>query len=95
MVIRADEVEMKGRRKVRTDKWQIMEQVIKEGRAILATRSVTGGRFLNIAARSTLEEPVGMLAGTRGALAGSPSDAYKRNSTHRNRPAKSPPELQH
>ncbi len=61
---------MKGRRKVRTNKWQIMEQVIKEARAILATRSVTGGRFLNIAARSTLEEPVGMLAGGRGVEAG-------------------------
>lgn len=77
LVIRADEVEMKGRRKVRTNKWQIMEQVIKEARAILAARSVTGGRFLNIAAQSTLEEPVGMLAGSRGAQAGTPSDSYK------------------
>ncbi|RMV06417.1 hypothetical protein ALP18_200223 [Pseudomonas amygdali pv. myricae] len=77
LVIRADEVEMKGRRKVRTNKWQIMEQVIKEARAILASRSVTGGRFLNIAAQSTLEEPVGMLAGSRGAQAGTPSDSIE------------------
>jgi hypothetical protein len=75
LVFRADEVEMKGRRKVRTNKWQIMEQVIKEAGAILATRSVTGGRFLNIAAQSTLEEPVGMLAGSRGAQADTPSDS--------------------
>ena len=64
-VIRADEVEMKGRRKVRTDKWQIKELVIKEARAILTRRTITDGRFLNIAAQSTLEEPVGLLAGSR------------------------------
>lgn len=64
---------MKGRRKVRTNKWQIMEQVIKEARAILATRSVTGGRFLNISAESTLEEPVGILAGSRSVEAGTQS----------------------
>lgn len=61
---------MKGRRKVRTNKWQIMEQVVKEARTILATRSVTGGRFLNTTAQSTLQEPVGMLAGSRGVKAG-------------------------
>ena len=49
---------MKGRRKVRTDKWQFKEQVIKEARAILATRAVIGGHFLDLAAQSTLEEPV-------------------------------------
>jgi hypothetical protein len=74
LMIRADEVEMKGRRKVRTNKWQIMEQVRKEARTILANRSVAAGRFLNIAAQSTLEEPVGMLAGRRSAQAGTPSD---------------------
>lgn len=63
--IGADEVEMKGRRKVRTDKWQIKELVIKEARAILTRRTITDGRFLNIAAQSTLEEPVGLLAGSR------------------------------
>lgn len=67
LVILADEVEMKGRRKVRTDKWQIKEQVIKEARAILAARAITNGRFLNIAAQSTLEEPGGLLAGSCGA----------------------------
>ncbi len=56
---------MKGRRKVRTDKWQIKELVIKEARAILTRRTITDGRFLNIAAQSTLEEPVGLLAGSR------------------------------
>lgn len=74
-VIRVDEVEMKGRRKVITNKWQIMEQVIKEARAILATRSMTGGRFLNIAARATLEEPVGILAGSRNVQVGTQSDS--------------------
>lgn len=54
---------MKGRRKVRTDKWQIKELVIKEARASLASRAMTNGRFLNIAAQSSLEEPVGLLAG--------------------------------
>jgi len=78
-MIRADEVEMKGRRKVRTNKWEIKEHVIKEARAILASRSVTDGRFLNIEAQSTVEEPIGILAGTRGALASSTSDADKRN----------------
>lgn len=79
LVIRADEVEMKGRRKVRTNKWQMMEQVIKEARATLATRSVKGGRFLNIAAQSTLEEPIGILAGSRSVEAGtqSASQAYR------------------
>lgn len=66
---------MKGRRKVRTNKWQVMEQVIKEARAILASRSVTGGLFLNIAAQSTLEEPVGVLAGCRNAQAGTSLDS--------------------
>ena len=64
-VVLADEVEMKGRRKVRTDKWKIKAQVIREARATLATRAVTNGRFLNIAAQSLFEEPVGLLAGSR------------------------------
>jgi hypothetical protein len=67
---------MKGRRKVRTNKWQIMEQVIKDGRAVLANRTETSGRFLHIAAHSTIEEPVGVLAGSLRALVRSPSDFY-------------------
>ena len=63
LVVGANEVEMKGRRKVRTDKWQIKELVITEARASLASRAMTNGRFLNIAAQSSLEEPVGLLAG--------------------------------
>ncbi len=59
---------MKGRRKVKTNKWQITDQIIKEARAILTSRASSNGRFLDIAARSTLEEPIGMLAGSRGAL---------------------------
>lgn len=66
---------MKGRRKFRTDKWQLKAQVIKEARAILASRAVTSGRFLDIAAQSTLEEPVGLLAGSCG---GSQFDENKR-----------------
>lgn len=69
---------MKGRRKVRTDKWQIMEQIIKEARAILSNRAVTSRRFLDVAAQGTLEEPIGLLAGCREVLAGSLLDTDKR-----------------
>ncbi|POP63763.1 hypothetical protein CXB35_27500 [Pseudomonas syringae] len=69
---------MKGRRKVRTKKWQMVEQLIKEARASLARRTEKRGRFLLIAAQTKVEEPVGLLAGDRGALARSPADAFKR-----------------
>jgi hypothetical protein len=59
---------MKGRRKARTEKWKIMAQFVKAARAVIATRAETGGYFLRAAAQTTLEEPVGLLAGGRHAL---------------------------
>jgi hypothetical protein len=61
---------MKGRRKVKTDKWLIRDQLIREARAILFSRSETAGRFLRLAVQTTPEEPVGILAGSRKAIEG-------------------------
>lgn len=61
---------MKGRRKAITDKWLIRDQLIREARAILSSRSETGQRFLRLAEQTTLEEPVGILAGSRKAIEG-------------------------
>ncbi|RML62246.1 hypothetical protein ALQ92_200069 [Pseudomonas syringae pv. pisi] len=55
---------MKGRRKVRTDKWWLQEQFIKEARAVLAANP-NQGHFLQAAAQATCEEPTGILAGRR------------------------------
>jgi len=59
------EVQMKGRRKAKTDKWLIRDRVILEARAVLSSRPDAGRRFLDIAAETMLDEPIGMLAGTR------------------------------
>lgn len=61
---------MKGRRKVKTDKWLMRDHLIREARALLSSRSETGGRFLRLAAQTTLEEPAGKLAGSRQAIDG-------------------------
>lgn len=66
---------MKGRRKVKTDKWQITEQFIEQARAVLALSAESRGRFLLAAAQSSLEEPVGVIAGSRLAVSRSSSDA--------------------
>lgn len=66
---------MKGRRKVKTNKWMLRDQFIREARAILSSRP-GAGRFLDIAAQTLLDEPVGMLAG-------SPNAADKRATNHR------------
>lgn len=60
---------MKGRRKVRTDKWSLQEQFIKEARAVLASRPEPDRSFLDVAFNATSEEPIGVLAGSRRRLA--------------------------
>lgn len=60
---------MKGRRKAKTDKWLIRDHVIKEARAILTSKP-GNGRFLSIASLTVLEEPAGILAGSRKAPEG-------------------------
>jgi len=57
---------MKGRRKAKTDKWMLRDKFIREARASLSSRS-GAGRFLDIAAQTLLDEPVGILAGSRNA----------------------------
>ena len=57
---------MKGRRKIKTDKWLIQEQIIKDAREKLGSRAGVIGRYLEIAALTSLEEPTGLLAGGLG-----------------------------
>lgn len=73
---------MKGRRKIKTDKWLNQERIIKDAREKLVSRAGVIGRFLDIAALITLEEPTGLLAGAHGSLAQSTQNIYKR----KNRP---------
>lgn len=55
---------MKGRRKVKTHKWQKKSAVEAEARELLRSRSEKKGRLLDIAAKNVRElEPVGRLAG--------------------------------
>lgn len=56
---------MKGRRKVRTDKWWFQEHFIKEARAVLASKPELGRCFLRLAVQAVCEEPTGVLAGSR------------------------------
>ncbi len=60
---------MKGRRKARTDKWLMQDQFIKEARATLASKSDVG-RFVHAAAQAEVDEPIGILAGSRRAAEG-------------------------
>jgi hypothetical protein len=55
---------MKGRRKIKTDKWLTRERIIKDAREKLISRTSIIGRFLDIAAHTTIEEPIGLLAGS-------------------------------
>ncbi len=57
---------MKGRRKAKTDKWMLRDQFIRKAKASLSARP-GAGRFLDIAAQTLLDEPVGILAGSRNA----------------------------
>mgnify|MGYP003365784124 FL=1 len=50
---------MKGRRKIKTDKWLIQERMINDAREKLVSRAGVIGRYLEIAAYTTLEEPTG------------------------------------
>ncbi|RZI25112.1 hypothetical protein [Pseudomonas orientalis] len=67
---------MKGRRKAKTDKWRMRDQFIREARTILASKTDAGQRFLRIAAQTEIEEPVGLLAGSRKAPEGIPTKKH-------------------
>lgn len=54
---------MKGRRKIKTDKWLIKERIVRDARERLISRAGATGHFLDVAVHSTLEEPTGLLAG--------------------------------
>lgn len=55
---------MKGRRKVKTDKWRLKSENEGGARELLRGRAQTQGRFLDIAAQAGKGmEPVGRLAG--------------------------------
>lgn len=71
---------MKGRRKNKTNKWDIQEQMIKDAQKKLVSRAGVIGRYLEIAAQTTLEEPTGLLAGSLGPSTQSTPDIRKLNS---------------
>jgi len=73
---------MKGRRKNKTNKWLIQGQIIKDAREKLVFRVGVIGRYLEIAAHTTLEEPLGLLAGNHGAAAQSTQNLQKRKDRH-------------
>lgn len=55
---------MKGRRKLKTLKWQKKAAIEAEAREVLQNRTAKQGRFLDIALQKGRElEPVGRLAG--------------------------------
>ncbi|MCY1429806.1 hypothetical protein PS726_01872 [Pseudomonas fluorescens] len=56
---------MKGKRKVKTKKWQVAEQFKAAAQAALRARSARANRFLDAALLAGRDlEPVGLLAGT-------------------------------
>lgn len=69
---------MKGRRKIKTDKWLSRERIIKNAREKLVSRAAVAGRFLEIAAHTTVEEPIGLLAGGHSLPTQSPPNIRKR-----------------
>lgn len=69
---------MKGRRKAKTDKWLLMAQFAKDARLILVHTASATTRLYPTAAQTTIEEPVGLLAGSREGLPQSASGARKR-----------------
>ena len=71
---------MKGRRKIKTDKWLIQERMINDAREKLVSRAGVIGRYLEIAAYTTLEEPTGLLAGGHGPPTQSTPNIRKRKS---------------
>ncbi|APC18312.1 hypothetical protein BLL42_22260 [Pseudomonas frederiksbergensis] len=57
---------MKGKRKVKTTKWQIAEHFKAEAHRLLRARSARANRFLDVALAAGRDlEPVGSLAGNR------------------------------
>lgn len=71
---------MKGRRKVKTDKWSMMQQFIEEARSVLALRAARRGEALPLywPLETTVEEPVGMLTGIQAVIATRPGRKRKR-----------------
>lgn len=71
---------MKGRRKVKTDKWLMKQQFIDEARSFLARRAALRAEAQPFfrAPPATVEEPIGMLAGSRAVLPKPPTDRRKR-----------------
>jgi hypothetical protein len=60
---------MKGKRKIKTMKWQMAEQFKAEARGVLTKRSSRASRFLNAALSAEgIVEPIGTLAGTRSSF---------------------------
>lgn len=53
---------MKGRRKVKTNKWHLAELFKTEAQHRLEARSLKANRFIDVAC--SIDEPVGMLAGS-------------------------------
>ncbi|MCY1444621.1 hypothetical protein D9M71_611020 [compost metagenome] len=61
---------MKGKRKVKTLKWQNVERLMAEARSRLDRRSSHASRFLDVALSAGRElEPVGLLAGNAACCA--------------------------
>lgn len=55
---------MKGRRKLKTHKWQLKAEFEAEARLLVGTKSINRSRFLDAALQKGREfEPVGRLAG--------------------------------
>ncbi|MFJ2693980.1 hypothetical protein [Pseudomonas sp. NPDC087336] len=59
---------MKGKRKVKTNKWLLAARFQLEAQAVLRARTARASRFLDIALSAGRDvEPVGLLAGNRTA----------------------------
>lgn len=71
---------MKGRRKVKTEKWLMMQQFMEEAQSVLVQRAARRGEALPLfwPAERAGQEPVGMLTGVRAVVATPPSDGRKR-----------------
>jgi len=59
---------MKGRRKVKTDKWSIIQEYTNMARSILANKASTSTGFLKFCHEKADIEPLGKLAGKPRAL---------------------------
>jgi hypothetical protein len=58
---------MKGKRKVKTEKWLLKDRYTSEARQLLASRSQKARRFLDVALLpGAALEPIGRLAGDIG-----------------------------